>query len=334
MTVCRSDIVETTLVPHTAFANALRRLEQCFEHAECGHEPSCIAIIGESRTGKTRVLEECLAKHPPVRNPEGLNVPILYVKTPSTPTVKGLAEAMLDAMHDPRSASGTENQKTKRLMHLTREANTKGIMVEEFQHFVDRTSHRVRHSVADWLKILVDELRISLFVSGLESCRAVLMQNEQLAGRFFAPVIMPRFLWTDEDHREEFVAILEAFYTVLVRHLELPALHSDEMAFRIYCATGGLMGYLTKLLRQAVWNAIDKDSKKIDLEDFFRAHREAVWAEESSDSLPSPFARKFSLTPNEELLRRIQAIGTRTAVPVRTPRRSGRKQIISTLVAS
>jgi hypothetical protein len=330
------NLVESTLVPHTAFENGLKRLEQCFTHAERAEEPICIAVIGESRTGKSRVIEECAERHPTVRGSEGLTIPILRVKTPSTPTIKGLAEAMLDAMQDPRAATGTEFQKTKRLKKLMAEAGTRMLMIDEFQHFYDRMSNKIMHRVADWLKIMVDETKVALVVAGLPSCRAVLRQNEQLAGRFFAPIVMPRFEWTRADHRDEFIAILEAFQESLHRHFELPALHSDEMAFRCYCATGGLIGYLTKFLRQAVWNAMDAGADRITFEDLRRAHEEAVLMEAGPGSAPSPFARDFPLESTERLLESIRAIGTRPELPPErtTRRRRGRHSVLETLSAS
>ncbi len=330
------NIVESTLVPHTAFENALRRLEQCFMHAEHALEPICIAVVGESRTGKSRVIEECAENHPTVRRPEGLTIPILRVTTPSTPTIKGLAEAMLDAMQDPRAATGTEFQKTKRLKKLMVEAGTRMLMIDEFQHFYDRMSNKIMHRVADWLKIMVDETKVALVVAGLPSCRAVLRQNEQLAGRFFAPLVMPRFEWTQPEHRVEFIAILEAFQESLVRYFQLPALHSEEMAFRCYCATGGLIGYLTKFLRRAVWNAMDAGADRITFEDLRRAHEEAVLMEDGPGSATSPFARDFSLESTERLLESIRAIGTRPELPPErtTRRRRSRPSVLETLSAS
>src|SRR5690554_3812150 len=137
------NIVENTLVPHTAFERARTRLEQCFDYAQTASEPICIALVGESRTGKSRVLEECYASHPSIRDSEGLNTPILRVKTPSKPTVKGLAELMLRAMGDPRFDAGTENAKTIRLQTLMEHSNTRMVMIDEFQHFYDKGSHKV-----------------------------------------------------------------------------------------------------------------------------------------------------------------------------------------------
>lgn len=303
------NIVENTLIPHSAFEKASSRLRQCFNYADCASEPICIAVVGESRTGKSRVLEECSVANQPVRKPEGLYVPILHVKTPSKPTVKGLAELMLRAMNDPRFDAGTENAKTIRLHTLMKNAGTRMVMIDEFQHFYDKGSHKVMHHVADWLKILVDDSKVALVVAGLPSCQAVLEQNEQLAGRFLAPVFMPRFDWKEVDQRDEFMAILGAFQDSLSEHFDLPALDTPDMAFRCYCGTGGLMGYLTKFLRQVVWNALDDDRRIISLPDLALAHDQAVWSRESLSSVLSPFAPKINLIPSEDLLARIHKIG-------------------------
>lgn len=57
------NIIENALVPHSAFNAATVRLEQCFKYAHGSSEPICIAVIGESRTGKSRALEECCFAH-------------------------------------------------------------------------------------------------------------------------------------------------------------------------------------------------------------------------------------------------------------------------------
>jgi len=82
-------------------------------------------------------------------------------------------------------------------------------MIDEFQHFQDKGSRRIMHHVADWLKILVDDSKVALVVAGLSSCGAVISQNEQLAGRFLSPILMPRFDWKIDNHREEFVGSSE-----------------------------------------------------------------------------------------------------------------------------
>jgi len=320
-----SKIVERTLVPHTAFEIAVRRLEQCFQKADGASEPVCIAVVGESRTGKSRVLEECSSRHSSQRGPEGLAMPVLGVETPAKPTVKGLVTLMLREVGDPLYWAGTEMAKTIRLRALMRNTGTRMVIIDEFQHFYDKGTDKVIHAVADWLKVLVDKCKVALVVAGLPSCRAVLDQNEQLAGRFLAPIIMPRFNWQVDDEREEFIGILGAFTQSLRTQFDVPELDCDEMAFRIYCATGGLMGYLTKLLRQAVWNAVDEERGSISLADLARAHEDALWSPAVLPNLPRPFDGGFNLGPSEDLLQKIRRLGTPTepvqeTVPRNLPR--------------
>lgn len=303
-------IVEDTLVPHTAYEEATRRLEQCFHYARGTQEPICFALFGESRTGKSRVLEECNFRHPSLRDAEGLVVPILRVTTPSKPTVKGLAELMLGAMEDPKFDKGTEIAKTRRLVKLMREARTRMVVIDEFQHFVDKGSLKVMHHVADWLKTLVDDCKVALVVAGLPTCSAVLEQNEQLRGRFLSPHVMPRFDWDKEADRIEFVGILESLHLSLRREFDMPDLMGPEMAFRCYCGSGGLVGYVTKFLRQMVWNAWDANTKTITLEDMLRAHEEAVWHDHGLQEFPSPFSKQFPIgQARDGLVEKVKSIG-------------------------
>ena len=315
------NLIDHTLIPHTAFNSAINRIEQCFRHSEGSSQAISIAIIGESRTGKTRVLEEFFSRHPARRLTDGMHIPILRVRTPSKPTTKGLAELMLRAVGDPRADKGGEQARTARVGDLLKAVGTKAILIDEFQHFYNRDMLRV----TDWLKNLVEDTNSVLVVAGLPICTQVIGLNEQLKGRFLAPISMPRFLWQIDDDRAEFIAILEAFHAALSEHFKLPELDSEDMAFRCYCATGGLMGYVSKLLRSSVWNAIDSNSNKITLEDLDKAHLESVWNPEELSAVERPFSRRFKTVPTQDILDRVATIGTATEEAPKRPRSNGQR---------
>lgn len=304
-------LVDKILVPHNAFTEALRRMEQSLAYAKAGaHEPVCTALIGESRTGKSRCAETLVRKYRTERNEEGLYVPIISIVVPALPTVKSLSELILQAIGVTDWDKGTENAKTARLMKLMIKCGTFCLVLDEFHHFYDKVSHRVQHHVSDWLKNLVGQTNVALLVSGLPSLQFVVDQNEQLAGRFTSPIVMPRFDWFNESHRSEWIAILGAFTEGLSSRFELPDLCSDDLALRFYCATGGLMGYLTKTLRQTVWNAVDTDTRVISLRDIELAHQHAIWSKEQLSHLPNPFNHGSLVYPSPELLARTKLIGT------------------------
>lgn len=304
------NLVAETLIPHTAFETASKRIFQCCEFGIRASDPVCLAIVGESRTGKSRLLEECSAAFPTRRTNDGIIKPVLSVVTPSKPTVKGLAAEMLKAIGDPRHAEGTEIAKTARLYRQMEEVEVRMLHIDEFQHFFDKATNQVMHHVADWLKSLVDQTKVVLIVSGLPSCRRVIDQNEQLAGRFLAPMIMPRFNWADDNLREEFLAILAAFHESMSEHFSMPELGSEEMGLRIYCATGGLMGYVARLLRQIVWNALSENNRQIGLANFAKANDDCYWGHEDAPPLES-FSDQFNSTPTPKLLANAAKLGIR-----------------------
>ncbi|MGB9235819.1 MAG: TniB family NTP-binding protein [Terriglobales bacterium] len=311
---------DSVLVPHSKFAEAVRRMEQNFTYAQQASEPICMALIGESRTGKSRALETFLLNHPKKRLRDGMNVPVLSVKAPSRPTVKSLAELMIEELGASDPGRGTENDRTRRLKVLMKGTQTRMLMIDEFQHFYDKGTKAIIHHVTDWLKILVDDLRCALVVAGLPSSKAVIDQNEQLAGRFQAPLHLSRFQWTVLDDREDFKGILREFDAELRERFQIPEFHNERMAYRFWVATGGLIGYLTKLLRKAVWNAVDRNRKEITLEDLHVAHRESMWDEPGVEIALSPFDRNFKLETSTDVVQQVLRIGTVVNPIESTPR--------------
>lgn len=300
--------VDQVLVPHRDFQRAKLRIEKHLLITQSYSEPICIAVVGESRTGKSRLLESITKQYPKLRNVEGAIVPILSIRTPSKPSVKGLVEVMLRELGDPLwYKRGSENEKTERLYTLLEQTETHTLIIDEFQHFYDKVSHKVQHYLSDWLKIFVDRSGLMLIVAGLPDCMAVINQNQQLRGRFMAPIHMPRFDWNDEDARGEFIACLESFQQALSRY-EFPDLISDEMAFRFYCATGGLIGYLAKILHQACLNAQVDDKLIITLADLAQAYEESVWVD-GVVFMQNPFGNGFDTTPSEYSVEAAQLIG-------------------------
>jgi hypothetical protein len=314
------NIVDSLLVPHTMFERAHTRIAQCFKVMSKANDPMGIAVIGESRTGKSRVLEHFEHAHPPVRTEAGLRVPFLRVKVMANPTVKGLATLLLHALRDPKHDKGTEIVLTLRLQTLIKELGTVVLAIDEFQHFQDKSTHKLQHEVADWLKVLIDETRVGLIVTGLPNCMAVIRQNEQLAGRFMSPVVMRRFDWKDDGDRADFIAILVAIRDEL-QPFQMPDIGSELMAFRIYCATGGLIGYVIKLLKQATWNALDANTYDIPLPALATAYRDAILGEELRLlAKPNPFEIPLESLDADLLIAQAKQIGLPEEAPPKPPR--------------
>lgn len=319
-------VTEQITIPHSAFSDALRRVGQCFTFSVSKPEAEGLAIVGESGTGKTSVLRTFLERHKPTRGPDGMEVPVLFASVPSAPTVKSLAGVILESLHDPDPEHGTENQRSRRIRVLMRETGTRMLMIDEFQHFYDRGTHKVIHHVADWLKILIDDTRATLVVSGLPTCLGVIDQNEQLARRFSGAIHLKRFDWEIAPERKQFTKVLNTFYDEIAKKYDAPEFGSSDMAFRFWVATGGLMGYLTRLLRQLERNAIVEGRKVITLKDLHNAHLQSIWTAQRLPGLPQPFAEKFATEETVDVLQKVRKIGSAIDIPPQTGRHTAARQ--------
>lgn len=312
-------VIERTLIEHTAFKRAVKRLRQAFKYAHISPEPIGVALLGESRSGKSRAIEEVEQEHPRTRDEDGAVVPILRMVTPAKPTVGGMASLMLKALGDPDWSKGTVVGLQGRLIDMVKLCKVRMIILEEFQHFVDSGSRKVIQDVANWTKTLAESTKVALVVAGLQDSLPVLLRDEQFTGRFGAPVYMPRFDWEDDALRGEFEAILEGFNVAMAEHFDLPPLHGQDMAFRLWCATGGLVGLLAKLLRQVVWNACDEERRVIKLGHFEQADAECTWRVYTREIAHPPFHPKFSALVTQDLLAFGRGVGVRRDDEVDNP---------------
>ncbi|RLL49804.1 transposase [Mariprofundus sp. EBB-1] len=298
--------IDNVLIMHSAFKDAVERIQACYDGALSSADPTCLAVLGESRTGKSRALEHFQNEYLQYRNAEGLTTPILRIEVPSKPTVKGMLEELLHNIGDPSFDKGTESSKTIRLRKLMAESGTKMLILDEFQHFIDQASHNIQHHVADWLKILVDKTRVGLVVAGLPNCINVILSNDQLTRRFMAPQYFKRFDWTIVEERNEFRNILFTLQEDL-SPFDFPDLDSDDMSFRMYIASGGLIGYVIKILREATSIAVYAGTHSIDLEMIHKAQQRAIL--NVSQHAPAPFSRKFILCPSKETVEEAMKLG-------------------------
>ena len=110
------------------------------------------------------------------------------------------------------------------------------------------------------------------------------------------------------------------------------------MAFRFFLATGGLMGYLSKLLRTTLRDAADRKRTSITLEDLNIAHARAMWFDPTVQEQLKPFERGFRAEATVDALNRASRIGTiYEPPPMPTRRRIGVRKaesINSALVAA
>ena len=117
---------------------------------------------------------------------------------------------------------------------------------------------------------------------------------------------MPRFNWMIEDERNEFHSILVAMSDAL-RPLQLPDLEDEDMGFRFYCATGGLIGRLANLFFELAQEATENSRSEISLSDLDYAANTASF--DKAIEIESPFSRNFNTIPSELVINKVMMLG-------------------------
>src|SRR5258708_15259925 len=108
----RYAIIDKLLITHKGMKDLFAELDYRKFYTESGatHNPPCLAILGETRAGKTRLIEEWLARNNNQRTetPTGSSIPYLSISVPGGASVKGTASAFFETLGDPNPGRGTQ----------------------------------------------------------------------------------------------------------------------------------------------------------------------------------------------------------------------------------
>lgn len=272
------------VIEYPAFCEATRKIEQIHRRWRNTQIPTGILLTGQSGSGKTTVLEQYKSRYPKREETERTVEPILSVSTPAKPSVKNLAEAMLEAFGGPALHRGSAEEKTRRIYKYMRECRVEMLFLDEFHHFLDARRFSDASYVTDWLKNLINYLQIPVVIAGLPRAAAVIRMNEQLARRFSSAFYLRPFSFDSHEGRQEFRAVLKLMHSRLpVKCVEL---HEANLARRFYVASNGLIDYVAKIIDEALMLAAEQDVLELDEHLFSIAFEDAVWRDVPAELNP------------------------------------------------
>jgi hypothetical protein len=277
--------VRRDVIMHSKFTKAVREIARIHRRGVEARVAEGLLLVAQTGSGKTTVLnyyERQFSR----RLREGVwRIPVLRVSTPESPTVKSLAESILDAMGDVAAGKGNATDKTRRIVHFCERCEVELLALDEFQHFFDGKRLAESQRVSDWLKLLIETLKVPVVLAGLPRAMQVVNNNPQLRRRFAAPHYMEPFEFGTVDERKEFRAVLKGL------SVGLPEgsvdLSQVELAQRFYYATHGLIDYAVKLVDDAVSRGGSGSGGSVMQEDFEKAFVRSIWS--SAPKMLNPF---------------------------------------------
>lgn len=280
-------------VAHETYAVAIRKIAAVHRRGQSNGHGGGLLLSGPSGTGKTSALTFYREHFPMREEAEGRVQPVTYVVTPSAPTVKSLAEAILIALGDPAHGKGSSEQKTHRIYKFLKGCKVELLMIDEFQHFVETTRRSANREVTDWLKNLISVSQVPVVLAGLPTCTEAIRSNSQLARRFSAHCNLCPFTFTTAPKRMEFRGVLAAIQKEIP--IRFPNFSDANNANRMFIGTNGVIDYVAKLVDQAVDLATRNDQAEVTMDTLAQAFRDAIWCD-APDEL-NPFTANSLLQP-------------------------------------
>lgn len=263
----RCRLAESIFVEYPRFTGIVNQVAHCHTYSEVAAEPECMFIGGLPGAGKTTLQNHYLRRFPREVRDRAIHVPVLCGRVPNRATDKTLVTELLLRLEDPAAESGTSHNQTIRLRRFIEACGVKLIILDEFQHFLDKDSWKVLKTVSDWLKNLIDEAGVPIVLIGMPYAVHILdaLGNEQLQRRFAVRATLDPFNWGTQDERTEFRAFLKTVDDQLPLN-EPSRLFDPLTAFRFYCATNGRVGKVMKIVRRATELAVDQGLEHLPLD--------------------------------------------------------------------
>lgn len=261
----RIRIANNIYVSYPRFKEIIDAIEYCHHFSSCKDEPECMFLSGTTGVGKTRIYRTYASKYARYRNSQGATIPILATAILAPATVKAVVSKLLWEQGDPAYDKGSIGKQTIRLIGLIRDCGVQMLILDEFQHFIDRDSAKVLKTVSDWLKTLILDTNLTIILIGLPEAEQILKLkcHSQLSRKFANRCCLSPFSWQSDDGEE-----FRTFLHMLESQLPLEStsnLSELNLARRFYYACDGVVAYVIKLIRYGTYLALQQDKEYLDI---------------------------------------------------------------------
>lgn len=326
----RKILVERVYVKHPHSEKLLKKIDYCRTHSKIAAEPDGMLITGMQGMGKSTLWKRYVKDFPRTKTETGVIIPVLTVGIHAPATPKSLVTVLLSALGDPAAERGSSAAQTLRLYSYLEKCHTELLILDEFQHFIDRDSSKILKTISDWLKMLMNNTGLPIVLIGMPNSVRVLdaQGNEQLNRRFSMRESLKPFAWNVDGELSlvKFLKVLDA---------QLPLINNSnladaDIAYRIYCATSGEMYRVMDLVRLAATLAINEGTERIDMRLLCKAYKQCPLPNELNAD--NPFEDGFVSKPVVKKANKIDAGGDGEAMNRRVKASSHKVQLSAVLV--
>ena len=288
-------------IAHPRLKALIREVDSCASFTPQVHPgtPQCLAILGETGVGKTTFIQSWIqtaTQRLSLSSTEVPVIPYVYFALPSPASSKGILASCLSALGDPHPAQGEEWVMMERLVRASRASSVRLLIVDEFQHLLNRETQRVRHACVELLEHIIKQTKIpAVFVGSQWETEAILRASTHLEQLVGAPRILRPFEW--DRNRPETLLEFRALMRAIDHHLPFDpsGLEEEEMAYGFFLSSDGILGWIMKLITYAAREAIAMQAATLSRSLFAAAYEACIAHTTMGVGKMNPFAMPNSL---------------------------------------
>ena len=158
---------------------------------------------------------------------------------------------------------------------------TELVILDEIQHLSgsktanddgkSERSHRLTSTeVTDTLKTMMIRGLVPIVFVGVPEAREHLAMDIQLTNREMGKINYSRLKWSSQEDQVIFLEYCQEAAELLKTHKLLPEttdLLDGDIPHRLWAASGGCIGIVSRILEEAVHHALKRDAKRVEIED-------------------------------------------------------------------
>jgi hypothetical protein len=242
----RPTIFKDWIYEHAQYRAALDRLNGEVLRALEGGSPFILPLLGDSRAGKSALLDDVKSHYAKTVSESG-HPRVLLISMPSAASTEALASEIIRAILGPVPIKGRTSDILQQAKDAMVRAGVVVLLIDEVNHLVEkRTTQKAQtkgnRNAADWLKELYDQCGISTIIGGLPHVGRLYFDNDQLENRGLRPIRIEPYAWSCSTDQQEFRATIEAGIEHLQDHGWTLDVELDQLTRILYLGGGGYVG--------------------------------------------------------------------------------------------
>jgi hypothetical protein len=258
----RKEAVKRIIINHPQYKEVYERIRETHLLSVGSTQPDGVFLSGLTGVGKTTLLIDYKDRYPRYIEDGITKIPIVYCKVPVGATPKSVASKLLYSIGDPNYDRGTETDQTARILNFVEKCEVQMIIIDEFQHLIDRDTQHVLYKASHWVKTFMDDVKVPILLCGMPESDKVFKYTDQLDRRFCIRVQLTAFKYGTREEQIEFRAFLNNVDKQLP-FSEQAFIADRSLAEELFYASKGVPFYVMKILEEATVYALKLGQDRI-----------------------------------------------------------------------